>query len=145
MIRRIAASSSVPTYGVTDNAVGAGAVGGHVVSFEAHGRTAAELALRVLAGERPPPTEAGTNVPMVDARQLARWHLDARRLPAGTVLRFREPSLWDQYRWYVVGAVSALLVQSGLIGGLLVHRAQRRRAQARLAESVSRSRRWPAG
>ena len=137
VIGRIAASSSVPTYGVTDNAVGTGAVGGHVVSFEAHGRTAAELALRVLAGERPPPTEAGTNVPMVDARQLARWHLDARRLPAGSVLRFREPSLWDQHRWYVMGAVSALLVQSGLIGGLLVHRAQRRRAQARLAESVT--------
>jgi signal transduction histidine kinase len=135
-IGRIAASSSVPTYGVTDNAVGTGAVGGHVVSFEAHGRTAADLALRVLAGERPPPTAAGTNVPMVDARQLARWRLDARRLPAGSVVRFREPSLWEQYRWYVVGAVSVLLVQSGLIGGLLVHRAQRRRAQARLADSV---------
>lgn len=135
-IGRIAASSSVPTYGVMDSAVGAGAVGGHVVSFEAHGRTAADLALRVLAGERPPATEPGT-VPIVDARQLARWHLDARRLPAGTVVRFREPSLWEQYRWYVVAAVSALLVQSGLIGGLLVERAQRRRAQARLAESVA--------
>ena len=135
-IGRIAASSSVPTYGVMDSAVGAGAVGGHVVSFEAHGRAAADLALRVLAGERPPATEPGT-VPIVDARQLARWHLDARRLPAGTVVRFREPSLWEQYRWYVVAAVSALLVQSGLIGGLLVERAQRRRAQARLAESVA--------
>jgi signal transduction histidine kinase len=136
VIGRIAASASVPTYGVTDNAVGTGAVGGHVVSFEAHGRIAADLALRVLAGERPPPTEAGTTVPMVDARQLARWHLDARRLPAGGVLRFREPSLWEQYGWYGVAAAGALLVQSGLIGGLLAHRAQRRRAQARLAESV---------
>jgi signal transduction histidine kinase len=139
VIGRIAASASVPTYAVTDNAVGTGAVGGYVVSFDAHGRTAAELALRVLAGERPPPTEAGTTVPMVDARQLERWRLDARRLPAGTVVRFREPSLWEQYRWYVVGAVSALLLQSGLIGGLLVHRAQRRRAQARLAESVTQN------
>jgi signal transduction histidine kinase len=135
-IRRIAAASSVPTYGVTDNSVGTGTVGGHVVTFEAHGRIAADLALRVLAGERPPPTEAGTNVPTVDARQLARWRLDARRLPTGSVVRFREPSVWEQYRWYVVGVVSALLIQSGLIGGLLVHRAQRRRAQARLAESV---------
>ncbi|HWC05479.1 MAG TPA: histidine kinase, partial [Methylomirabilota bacterium] len=135
-IGRIAASASVPTYGVTDNAVGTGTVGGHVVSFEAHGRIAADLALRVLAGERPPPTAAGTTVPIVDARQLARWRLDTRRLPAGSVVRFREPSLWEQYRWYVVALVSALLVQSGLIGGLLVHRAQRRRAQARLAESV---------
>jgi signal transduction histidine kinase len=136
VIGRIAASSTVPTYGVTDNAVGTGAVGGNVVSFEAHGRTAADLALRILAGERPPPTAAGTTVPIVDARQLARWRLDTRRLPAGSVVRFREPSLWEQYRWYVVALVSALLVQSGLIGGLLVHRAQRRRAQARLAESV---------
>jgi len=137
VVKRIVALSTVPTYGLTDNAVGAGAVGGYVVSYEAHGQAAAELALRILAGERPPPTEAGTNVPMVDARQLQRWRLDARRLPAGSVVRFREPSLWEQYRWYVVGAASALLVQSGLIGGLLVQRAQRRRAQARLAESMT--------
>jgi signal transduction histidine kinase len=137
VIRRIAASSSVPIYGLTDNAVGAGAVGGHVVSYEAHGKTAADLALRVLAGARPPPTESGTNVSTVDARQLERWRLDSRRLPAGSVVRFREPSVWEQYRWYVVAAVSALLVQTGLIGGLLVLYVQRRRAQARLAESVT--------
>ena len=47
------------------------------------------------------------------------------------------PPCGNSYRWYVVAAVSALLVQSGLIGGLLVERAQRRRAQARLAESVA--------
>jgi signal transduction histidine kinase len=135
-IRQIAAVASVPVYGLNDSALGTGAVGGHVASFEAHGHVAADLALRILAGERPAPTDNGTSVPMVDARQLDRWGLDARRLPAGSVVLFREPSLWEQYRWYVVGAISALLVQSGLIGGLLVHRAQRRRAQARLAESV---------
>ena len=135
-IKRIAALSTVPTYGLTEAAVGTGAVGGHVVNYEAHGQAAADLALRVLAGERPPPTEAGTTVTIVDARQLERWRLDARRLPAGSVVRFREPSLWEQYRWYVVAAVSALLVQSGLIGGLLVHRTQRRRAQRALAERL---------
>ena len=134
-IGRIAASSSVPTYGVMDSAVGAGAVGGHVVSFEAHGRTAADLALRVLSGERPPPTEASTTVSMVDARQLARWQLDARRLPAGTVVRFRELSAWERYRWWIVGAATLVLVQSVLIAALLVHRALRRRAE----------RAWPSG
>jgi hypothetical protein len=58
-IRRIAAASTVPVYGLTDNSVGTGIVGGQVVSFEAHGRVAAELALRVLAGERPPPRRGG--------------------------------------------------------------------------------------
>src|SRR5262249_49945016 len=46
-LRQIAAASSAPVYGLTDNAVGTGVVGGHVVSFEAHGQAAAELALRV--------------------------------------------------------------------------------------------------
>lgn len=135
-IRRIAAAASVPVYALSDTNVGSGIVGGQVVSFEAQGQVAAELALRVLAGERPAPTAAATTVPMVDARQLARWRLDARRLPAGTVVRFREPSLWEQHRGYVLGALGALLLQGGLIGGLLVQRAQRRRARQDLAERL---------
>ena len=137
-IRQIAAASTVPVYGVTDNAVGAGVVGGYVVSFEAHGRAAAELALRVLAGERPAPADAGTTVPMFDARQLARWRLDEDRLPEGSVVLFQEPSAWTRYRWYIVGTVTVVLLQVALIGGLLVQRAQRRRAQRGLVELAGR-------
>lgn len=136
VIKRIVAASQVPVYGLADNSIGTGVVGGYVVSFEAHGKTAAELALRVLAGERPSPTDTGTTVPMFDARQVERWGIDARRLPPGSLVLFQEPSLWELYRWYIVGAVGALLVQSGLIGALLAQRAQRRRAQQRLAERL---------
>jgi signal transduction histidine kinase len=73
---------------------------------------------------------------MVDARQLARWGLDARRLPAGSVVLFREPSVWEQHRGYVLGVAGALLLQAGLIGGLLVHRTRRRRAERGLAERL---------
>src|SRR5262245_11469716 len=135
-VRRIADAASVPVYALTDNALGTGAVGGYVTNFERHGTVAAELALQVLAGERPAPTDVGTSVPMVDARQLARWGLDARRLPTGSVVLFDEPSVWARYRWYIVGAAGALLVQSALIGGLLVQRAQRRRAQHSLTERL---------
>ena len=103
--------------------MGAGSVGGHVVSFEAHGRTGARLALRVLSGERPDPTDAGTTVPMVDWRELERWGLDERRLPSGSVVLFREPSVWERHRWLIVGAAALLLLQSALIAALLVHRA----------------------
>ena len=136
VVRQIAAASSAPVYALTDNALGTGAVGGHVVSFEAHGKVAAELALRVLAGERPAPTDIGTNVPMFDARQLARWRLDARRVPPDGRILFDEPSLWMRYRWYILGTVGALLLQTGLIAGLLVQHAQRRRAQESLAERL---------
>jgi signal transduction histidine kinase len=135
-VRRIAGAASAPVYVLTDTGLDTGAVGGVVVNFERHGRVAADLALRVLAGERPSPTDAGTNVPTVDARQLARWGLDGRRLPAGSVVLFEEPSLWARYRWYIVGAGAVVLLQSGLIAGLLVHRAQRRRAQRSLADRL---------
>jgi signal transduction histidine kinase/ABC-type uncharacterized transport system substrate-binding protein len=135
-IRRIAAASTVPVYGLTDNSIGTGVVGGQVVSFEAHGKAVAELTLRVLARERPAPSAAGTTVPTFDARQMARWGLAERRLPAGSVVLFQEPSVWARYRWYVVGAVTVLLVQGGLIGGLLIQHAQRRRAQRSLAERL---------
>ena len=52
----------------------------------------------MLAGERPAPTDMGTTVPMFDARQIERWGLDVRGLPAESIVRFREPSLWEQHR-----------------------------------------------
>ena len=136
VISRIAAVAGVPIYGLTEASIGAGVVGGHVLSFEAHGKVAAELALGVLAGERPAPTATGTTVPMFDDRQIKRWGIDRRLLPAASVVRFREPSLWELYRWYVVAAGGVVLVQGALIAGLLVQRAHRRRAQRNLADRL---------
>lgn len=136
VIGRISAVSRVPVFGITEASVGAGAVGGQVLSFEAHGKVVAELAARVLAGEHPSPTDAGTTVPMFDDRQIRRWGIDRRLLPPGSALLFREPSLWERYRGYVVGAAGLLLLQSGLIGFLLVQRVQRRRAQRSLTERL---------
>jgi hypothetical protein len=59
-----------------------------------------------------------------------------RRLPVGSVISFWPPSLWDLYKWYIAGGVGLLLLQSALIVGLLVTRAQRRRAQLILAERL---------
>jgi two-component system sensor histidine kinase UhpB len=77
----------------------------------------------------------GVTVPMFDARQLTRWGLDARRLPAGSLVQFPEMSLWGRYHWYILSGFGMLLVQSVFIGTLLVQRARGRRAQATLADS----------
>ena len=133
---RLTAASSVPVYTVLDSTLGTGVVGGNVVSFEAQGRRQAELAAKVLKGERPPPHGDGTNVYRFDARQLRRWGLDPERLPAGSMVLFDEPSLWQTYRDYLVGGAVLLVVQSWLIARLLVSRAQRRKAQRALAEQL---------
>jgi signal transduction histidine kinase len=135
----VARTASVPVYSPLDVHVGRGIVGGYVVRWEQQARRAAALALRVLRGERLGPaaaTSEGTNAYMFDARVLKRWRIDRERLPPRSVVLFHEPSLWELYRWYVVAAVSLLVVQGGLIGVLLVQRAQRRRAQQSLAERL---------
>jgi PAS domain S-box-containing protein len=54
---------------------------------------------------------------------------DEDKLPPDSIVRSKEPSLWDQYKWYVVGAISVIAVQTGLIGGLLAERRRRRWAE----------------
>jgi PAS domain S-box-containing protein len=136
VVRRVTASASVPVYGPADTFIGGGIVGGHVVSFQAQGERAAELALSVLRGNRPRPTDAGTNVYMFDWRQLRRWGLDETRLPPGSEVRFRQPSLWDAYKWSGLAGLAVVALQTALIVGLLVNRAQRHRAQRALAERL---------
>jgi signal transduction histidine kinase len=133
---RVAAASPVPVYTLIENNLGTGVVGGHVVSFEAQGRRQAEIVARMLRGERAPPDESGTNLYRFDARQLRRWGLDTRRLPAGSVVLFDEPSLWQANRGYIVAAVLLLALQTWLIVGLLVSRAQRQHAQRALADQL---------
>jgi signal transduction histidine kinase len=71
-----------------------------------------------------------TALPRFDARQLARWRLDERRLPEDSQVMFREPSLWQQYRWHVAGAAGLIGAQAALIVTLVVQRRRRREAEA---------------
>jgi signal transduction histidine kinase len=127
---RVAPTATVPIYAIAEPLMGLGTVGGHLTSFERLGMQMADLALRVVRGERPPPTDGLSGIHIFDWRQLRRWGLDERRLPPGAVIRFREPSIWELYRWYIVGAVGGLITQSALIAALVVSRARRRRAEA---------------
>jgi signal transduction histidine kinase len=99
------------------------------------------LALRVLRGEAAdaiPVSAVHLNTDEIDWRQLKRWGLSEARIPAGTIVNFREPSVWDRYKLYIIAALSILVAQSILIGGLLVQRARRRVAerQVRLGQDA---------
>jgi signal transduction histidine kinase len=123
--------SRVPIYAVTPNMLGRGVVGGRFLDFAAQGVTAAKLALRILGGERLGPADIveANNPYLFDWRQLRRWRIDESRLPAGSVVRFREASVWDHYKSHIIGAVVLIATQSALIAMLLVQRARRQRAE----------------
>ena len=74
----------------------------------------------------------GAGAPEYDWRELRRWDIDESRLPRGSLLRFRSPSLWEQYRWYIIAALAIMAVQAVLITDLLLERARRRRGETDL-------------
>jgi C4-dicarboxylate-specific signal transduction histidine kinase len=72
---------------------------------------------------------------MVDWRQVRRWGVDERLLPAETVVTFREPAVWDRY-WREISVGGAiLLLQALLIVALLLERRSRRGTARALEES----------
>ena len=135
-LRRVVAASGAPVYANTETSVGGGVVGGAVTSYATVGAAAARDVLRRLADPAAAPARAAPPAPryVFDWRQLQRWGLRESRLPPGSVLLHKPPSLWDQYRAPAAGALALLAAQGALIGGLLVERRHRRRAQGALAE-----------
>ena len=141
--RRLSAASTAPLFGYHDYEVGHGLVGGRVVVMTELAERAADLAARILNGAAPASVTRVTAGPVEDAfdgRALDRWRLSEARLPPGSAVRFRPPTMWDQYRWPIAGTLAVVLLQSGLIVGLVVERRQRRRAQERLADAEQRYR-----
>jgi len=136
-------AANAPTVAAVDSFFGDGIVGGDLIRYDVIAERAASLAARILKGEPveslAPIAEPATAL-MFDARQLRRWHIDEARLPEGSVVLFREQTLWSQYRLQVLGAATLLLGQGLLIGALLVERRTRRRTQAELADAEQRYR-----
>jgi len=136
----IANAAGAPMYTQLRSYVGEGMVGGSVTHFDDEGTRTGHLIVRVLrrrAGAPLPPVEVITNSFVADWRQLSRWRLSEARLPAGTEVLFREPTLWQRYRSVVLLTLAVLIVESLLIGGLLLERRRRKRAQS-VAEEQQR-------
>ena len=133
-ISRIA---NAPTFGIIDPYLGFGIVGGSLLSAEAQGRRCAEICLRIISGEPPVDIvpERTRNILMFDARQLKRWGIDKATLPPDSIVRFREISIWQQYRWQVIGLIAFGLIQTSIILLLGVQIKKRRQAEATAREN----------
>ena len=134
-------ASSAPIFGGFDEYLGMGIVGGDLVDFGRAGSRCGELCLRVFGGAKPAeiPIQYEDDASYrFDWRQLRRWHIRESRLPAGSVVLFREPSLWKLYKWQIVGTVFLIIFQTLLIGFLLVQRSRLRRSEQKVRKSEER-------
>src|SRR5580704_2679762 len=134
-----AVAQRVPTYSVFPRLCIDGCIGGAYEDATKEVLWTGQIAARVLLGERPDniPVASATDLQVrVDWRALRRWQIPESALPLGSVVLNREPTLWEQYRKYVVAAIAVIAVQLLLILGLLWQRAKRRKVEASLVESL---------
>jgi two-component system cell cycle sensor histidine kinase/response regulator CckA len=132
---QVAAAAHVPVYAIYSNDIGHGVVGGRMTDPENLGKQISNAAARVLSGERAgsiPIVSDDSAVDTVDWRQLRRWNISEKRLPASTVELFREPSLWERYRYLMVAVISLCSLEAMLIMALLVSGQRRRRTEKAL-------------
>ena len=67
---------------------------------------------------------------MYDWRELQRWNISEASLPPGSVVRFRELTAWERYRWLVIAVLAAMSFLVGMVTWLLLERRNRRKAEA---------------
>jgi len=143
-LQQLRAVANAPINGLYQNQLGLGLVGGHLYQAEAEGDESARVAIRVLRGEPIstfPPRIIGTEQhARYDWRELQRWKIPESRLPAGSIVEFRQPTTWERYRWWIAGVLAVGLLQAGLIVQLGVTLAKRRRMERAVRESEERFR-----
>ncbi len=130
-LERLHAAAPVPIVGLSGTHLGHGLLGGALVDFNRHGADLGRQAVRMLAGEVPPPTVTPSTV-AADWHELQRFGIATSSLPADTSIQFRDPTLWDEYRGGIVIGLAVLFGQFALILALVRSGTRRRDSQERL-------------
>ena len=137
-LNKLASSANAPVFSYDGSFFGEAIVGGPMHSVQQLSQSTADVAVRILNGEKPgdiktPPSPFAA--PIFDWRQLQRWGISDSNLPAGSTLYFRELTGWERYSWQIALTAAVILAQAGFISALL--HANRRR---QFAEMQSRER-----
>jgi len=135
------AVANAPIFSYWDGFFNRNTVGGPMLSIAETSKTTVNAAMRILSGEKPGNIKIepiGFATPKYDWREMQRWDISESNLPPGSEILFREPGHWERYRWQIALVAAVILVQAGLIGGLLHERRRRHVAEVesrqRLAE-----------
>ncbi|WP_181909641.1 response regulator [Paenibacillus taihuensis] len=137
VVKQILDTVHMPVYSPFAQFMGNGIVGGALHSFTNLGVTAAQRAEIILSGEQSQEVKtvfSEANSVQVDWRTLANWGINERELPRDIEILYRNPTMWEQYRWYIIGGIALAVLELVLVMVLLLTRSLRERAEEALRE-----------
>jgi signal transduction histidine kinase len=127
-----------PVYSFWDHTLGYGVVGGFMIRNEDTATVLSGVANELLqhgALDTQIIRKIMTSAYIFDWRELQRWKIDEKQLPAGSIILFREPTIWNQYKIQIFVAMSFIVAETLLILLLLLNRTKRLRAETALRQS----------
>jgi signal transduction histidine kinase len=110
----VSAAANAPVFSLFDVYINHGEVGGYLSSLSEQGKVAGAMVLRLLSGAKPQdiPRVNGINTYMFDWRALQRWGLRESDLPPGSVVLFREISVWERTKRIWIAGLLVILALS---------------------------------
>jgi signal transduction histidine kinase len=140
VVNRLHAVANAPIFSWIDLDFGQGIVGGPLVPLVDVARQVSRVAERILRGEVPSKIgiqPVGFGTPKYDWRELQRWDISESRLPLGSEIHFRDSTVWERYRAYILLICGVILAQAASIGWLIYERRHRRLAEVVARNSLS--------
>ena len=122
-VKTLTSATNRPVYSTNFNAIGHGVVGGSVVVGQEHGRSVADIILRILDGEeidKIPVDMSGDLEHIFDYRQLERFGIHAGILPAGGKIINKPLSFYEQHKTLTIGTISGALALTSFTIILLI-------------------------
>jgi signal transduction histidine kinase/ABC-type uncharacterized transport system substrate-binding protein len=134
-LSQITKKCSVPIYSFWDNYLGNGILGGKMASGSAHGRKAAEIALRILSGDPVssiPVFKESLNQHLFDFEQMQRFEINKDDLPAGSQIINVPFSFYHTYKKLVWAITASIAGLSLIILVLVLNTFKRKRVEKSL-------------
>jgi PAS domain S-box-containing protein len=134
----VVGAANAPVFVMEDTFVGQGTIGGYVTPYGDEGRVAGEIGVRILKGEKPQdiPIVRDANVYTFDSRALQRWGFTEKALPPGSIVLYRQPTVWQSHKRYIIGVIYLFILETILVFTLIWQRSRRRKVEKSLFERL---------
>jgi len=145
VMKEAAEASRAPVYPFVSAGVGVGTVGTYAPRFEDMAKVAADSAVALLLEDKAALDALPKEIPsryIIDERVLKRFDVPLTLIPENSLVLNHEPGIWEQHKNYIILAIIVFMLQTVLIGSLLVQSRHRRAAQLKLDEQLQIERKF---
>ena len=136
-VELLASYANVPAIRMVEGGIGAGLLGGNVVSMYKSGQIAAEMAWKILNGAEPDSIDVvmdSPNIYCVDAAVMEKFDISLKLLPEGTEILNRKETFMEKYgKIFVPGVCIIVFLTAVIIYGVFDIR-KRKKLTEQLAE-----------